>query len=76
MAHRSQTVEDMFRQQIEGLDLDRERVRLYQDGLPVSGHESDIVRDLAQAGSPNHQLLLDLMAKGVQLRQASRFMEQ
>jgi hypothetical protein len=44
-----------------------ERVRLYQDGLPVCGHEAEIVADLAQAGSRNHQLLLKLKQKGAVL---------
>jgi len=39
-------------------------VRLYQDGLPVCGREAEIVADLAQKGSRNHQLLLRLMAQG------------
>ncbi len=53
--------------QIEGLNLDYRRVRLYQDGLPVCGNEEAIVRELAQEGSVNHQILLDLMAKGAKL---------
>ncbi len=68
--HRVQAVADMWRQierEIELLQLDYARVRLYQDGLPNSGHETDIVRDLARAGSLNHRLLLKLMAKGAQL---------
>lgn len=46
-------------------DFSYGRVRLYQDGLPVCGKEADIVRDLAEAGSRNHQLVLKLMEKGV-----------
>jgi len=42
-------------------------VRLYQDGLPACGHESQIVSDLAQAGSRNHKLLLRLQSKGAVL---------
>lgn len=56
-----------IRQALEGCDLPYERVRLYQDGLPACGREVEIVRDLAEAGSPNHQLLLDLMEKGATL---------
>ena len=44
-----------------------DRVRLYQDGLPICGRESDIVESLAAAGSANHQLLLELMRKGAVL---------
>ncbi len=49
---------------IAALDLSFDRVRLYQDGLPVCGREVEIVTELAQAGSRNHQLLLRLMARG------------
>jgi hypothetical protein len=49
------------------LELDPPRTRLYQDGLPVCGREEDIVRELAAAGSCNHRILLDLMAKGCHL---------
>jgi len=52
---------------IQDLELDYAHVRLYQDGLPVSGHEAAIVRDLAHAGSRNHSLLLELMDKGASL---------
>jgi hypothetical protein len=52
---------------IEALALSFNRVRLYQDGLPVCGREAEIVTELAQAGSRNHQLLLRLMAQGAVL---------
>jgi len=52
---------------IKALALSWERVRLYQDGLPVCGREVEIVTELAQAGSRNHQLLLRLMAQGAVL---------
>jgi len=52
---------------IEALALSFDRVRLYQDGLPVCGREAEIVTELAQAGSRNHQLLLRLMARGAVL---------
>lgn len=52
---------------IATLDLPFDRVRLYQDGLPVCGREVEIVTDLAQSGSRNHQLLLRLMAQGASL---------
>jgi signal transduction histidine kinase len=42
-------------------------VRLYQDGLPVCGREEEIVRDLAGSGSQNHQILLELIARGARL---------
>lgn len=49
------------------LDLSYDRVRLYQDGLPVCGREIELVLDLAQRGSRNHQLLQRLMAQGATL---------
>jgi hypothetical protein len=52
---------------IDTLPLSLDRVRLYQDGLPVCGRETEIVTELAQAGSRNHQLLLRLMAQGAVL---------
>jgi len=52
---------------IETQALCFDRVRLYQDGLPVCGQEAKIVTELAQAGSRNHQLLLHLMARGATL---------
>lgn len=58
--------EEIF-QGIEELNLPYPQVRLYQDGLPVCGHEKEIVEDLAAAGSRNHQLLLELVAKGATL---------
>lgn len=57
----------VIKEAIEGLKLPYEKVRLYQDSLPVCGREFEIVRDLARGGSRNHQLLLRLMAKGGRL---------
>ena len=51
-------------QAVERLALPYERVRVYQDGLPVCGREVEIVTDLAKAKSRNHQLLLRLSEKG------------
>lgn len=38
--------------------------RIYQDGLPVCDHELAIVKELAQKGSQNHALLVELMDRG------------
>ena len=54
-------------QAVEGWELPWATVRLYQDGLPRCGRESEIVKELAGAGSPNHQILLKLMHKGATL---------
>ena len=53
--------------ELQSLELDFDRVRLYQDGLPVCGHESRIVRDLARAGGANYRILLGLMSRGATL---------
>jgi hypothetical protein len=42
-------------------------VRVYQDGLPVCGRETEIVSELAGAGHRNHRLLLKLQARGATL---------
>jgi hypothetical protein len=55
------------RAELEGLALDYQRVDLYQDGLPVCGKELELVKKAAAAGSENHQLLLDLVARGANL---------
>jgi hypothetical protein len=47
-----------------GLSFSPGTVRIYQDGLPVCGHERQIVADLAGTGNRNHCLLLDLEARG------------
>jgi len=65
-----QTVDDAWdriRRAIDRMDLDYGVVRVYQDGLPQCGHELDIVRDLAVSGSRNHEILLDLVARGATL---------
>lgn len=51
----------------ESLDLLCEKVRLYQDGLPICGKETEIMSDLAKRGSRNHQILLGLHEKGATL---------
>ncbi len=47
-----------------GGELPFERVRIYQDGLPVCGRELDIVKELAAAGSRNHRLVLEMLRRG------------
>jgi hypothetical protein len=53
--------------EIRRLGLDFSRVKLYQDSLPVCGHENELVRDLASLGSRNHQLLESLVREGASL---------
>jgi hypothetical protein len=56
-----------IRAKINELRLDYRKVRVFQDGLPVCGRELQIVEQLAEAGSANHQLVLDLVRKGATL---------
>lgn len=58
---------ESIRDQINGLELDYQNLHLYQDGLPNCGREAEIVADLAEKGSENHRLVLDLMKKGAEL---------
>ncbi|MEI6390809.1 MAG: hypothetical protein WCT12_06855 [Verrucomicrobiota bacterium] len=55
---------ERIEKEIDGWTLPYEKLRLYQDGLPVCGREVEIVTELAQAGSRNHRLLLRLMKRG------------
>ena len=68
---RSNDLVEAFWKQIEatvdGLQLPYQRVRLYQDGLPVCGHELEIVADMGKVGSRNYLLLLKLKEKGAML---------
>ena len=65
--HKMRAVDQMWTEierVVETMQLAYDRVRLYQDGLPISGKEDAIVRELADRGSRNHRLLLRLMEKG------------
>jgi hypothetical protein len=52
---------------LDALHLDARKTRIYQDGLPVCGFEERIVRELARAGSCNHQLILRWLDQGAML---------
>jgi hypothetical protein len=52
---------------LDALQLDIRKTRIYQDGLPLCGFEERIVRELAKAGSSNHQLILRLLDQGATL---------
>ena len=53
-----------IRRRVLALPLDLSKVKLYQDGLPECGRELEIVEELAQEGSKNYLLLLELVRKG------------
>lgn len=57
---------------IRRLRLDLRRVNLYQDSLPVCGHERALVHEMAIQGSRNHQLLEALADSGASLIGTSR----
>lgn len=63
-------VKEMWRwikTKIKGLKLTYEKVRIYQDGLPLCGKELDIVQKLAERGSINYKIILELINKGAKL---------
>jgi hypothetical protein len=69
-SQREQAVGELWkhiRESIQALHLDDPHVRIYQDGLPICGFEEKIVRELAEAGSCNHQLIMELMEQGATL---------
>lgn len=69
-SQREQAVRELWKyiqRSILALHLDEPRVRIYQDGLPVCGFEEKIVRELAEAGSCNHQLIVQLIERGATL---------
>ena len=70
MAHNAAVVEKMWEQienAVASLPVSAGTVRVYQDGLPVCGHEQDIVSELAGGGIRNHRALLELQARGATL---------
>lgn len=55
------------REKIFSLSVNWHKVRVYQDGLPVCGKEQDIVKSLAEKGSLNHKLVIELQQKGAMI---------
>jgi hypothetical protein len=56
-----------IREKIFALELDYNRTKIYQDGLPVCDKELAIASDLAQGGNENYQIVLELVKKGAKL---------
>ena len=52
---------------LSALRLEPKKMRIYQDGVPICGFEERIVRELAKAGSSNHQLILRRLDQGAVL---------
>jgi hypothetical protein len=68
--HKDQRVDQIWtavEQAVNSLYPSSNKVRLYQDGLPVCGREMEIIADLAEAGSRNHRLLMRLIHGGAVL---------
>lgn len=50
------------------LDLDKSKIRIYQDGLPVAGEMGErIVRETAERGSRNYDIIANLMDLGAKI---------
>lgn len=65
-----QVIEEVWegiREKLLALTLPWARVRIYQDGLPVSGRELEIARDVAAQGSKNYQIVMELVRRGAKL---------
>jgi len=63
-------IEEMWlglKKRIRQLELDCRKVRIYQDSLPVCGKEVQMVKDLANKGSKNHELINWLIGEGCTL---------
>jgi hypothetical protein len=59
---------DDLEKEIDGLDLDYIRTRIYQDGLPCSGDLGlRIVRETADKGSRNYQIVRKLIERGAKI---------
>jgi len=55
-------------QEVDRLDLKLDKVRIYQDGLPCAGELGEkIVRETAEKGSKNYQILRKLMDRGARI---------
>ncbi len=60
-------IDQLVHRVVDAMALPYANVRLYQDGLAESGREAEMVQAVADQGSRNYQLLLELMRKGAQL---------
>jgi hypothetical protein len=54
--------------EVDGLGLEMDKLRIYQDGLPCAGALGErIVRETAAKGSKNYQIVQKLMDKGARI---------
>jgi len=56
-------------EKIRETNLHYPAVRIYQEALLIGGIEREVVEKLAEKGSRNHQLILELMKKGAKLEE-------
>jgi hypothetical protein len=55
-------------QEVDRLGLELDKVRIYQDGLPCAGELGErIVRETAEKGSKNYQIISRLMDRGAKI---------
>lgn len=59
---------DELEREIDLLDIDPARLRIYQDGLPAGGELGErIIRETASKGSRNYQIIKKLMDRGARI---------
>jgi hypothetical protein len=58
---------NQVRQRLRPLREQAGKLRIYQDGLPVCGRETELVRQVSAQGSQNHRLLVELVEAGAEL---------
>ncbi|ABK13854.1 MAG: hypothetical protein H5T42_05820 [Methanothrix sp.] len=59
---------DELEREIDRLELDPTRLRIYQDGLPAGGEIGErIIRETASKGSRNYQIIEKLMERGARI---------
>jgi len=64
------SVKDMWEgiySKLQEIGINFSSMRIYQDSLPVCGMEKEVVSKLAEKGSRNHQLILDLLNNGARI---------
>lgn len=61
---------DKVEEAIDKLDLDYSKVRIFQDGMPVSGELAlKIVNETAEKGSRNYQIVKKMIEKGAKIEE-------
>lgn len=61
---------DKVEEAIDKLDLDYSKVRIFQDGMPVSGELAlKIVNEAAEKGSRNYQIIKKMIEKGAMIEE-------